>query len=337
LGQPVGEWSINGPGNAGYKSGDAPYCFCTHRKGECELYNNDAGQTKEKGAWDANNPEEVDIWVKYNASWGVGGLTYDWPVAGELPGDHYLHFAAHAPQEVAPTTGQIGCAFAGTEAYDLEYKDRLTGEVTASTTPMPCNLNAPEYTKDLYYRDANNEDQLYGSLHDDATGEVRNPGYVLTNNPFLRMYQKDSDPGLCTPERPCQNIASRMLQDEGLHHAQGAYFISIVICQWSGALVCKTRRLSILSQGMANTFMNFGFMFETILGAWLSYFPPLNYLGTRPLRLSHWCIALPFTMITILYDETRKYWMRITTKVTFDKESGALISEPGWIERNIYY
>ncbi len=337
LGQPVGEWSINGPGNnrTGFQPGDAPYCFCTKSKGACKIYNNEAGQTKEKGAWDANNPEEVDIWTNYDASWGA--RTYDW-VAGELPGSMYMHFGAHSSQEVAPTTEQIGCAFAGTDdEYDRKYMDPLTGEVTASATPMPCNLDALDYTTVLHYRDADNKDQLYGTLLDDVTNEVRNPGYVLTNNPFLRMYQKDADPELCTFERPCQNVASRMIQLEALAHAQGAYFISIVICQWSGALVCKTRRLSILSQGMANTFMNFGFMFETILGAWMSYFPPLNYLGTRPLRLSHWCIALPFTMITILYDETRKYWMRMTTKVTYDKRTGAIISEPGWIERNTYY
>ncbi len=225
----------------------------------------------------------------------------------------------------------------GTEAYDRQYTNRFTGEAVASTTPMPCNLDAPEYNAILNYRDVNNEDQLYGTLRDGATGEVRNPGYVLTNNPFLRLYQKDADPELCTFEKPCQNVASRMIQKEALHHSQAAYFMSIIFVQWAGLLVCKTRRLSLTSQGMSNTFMNFGLMSETLLGAWMCYFPPLQYLGTRPLRLSHLLIPLPFSMSIVLFDEVRKYWIRTTTTVTFDKTTGAIILKPGWVERNTYY
>jgi sodium/potassium-transporting ATPase subunit alpha len=93
--QPVGEWSINGPGNADFQSGDAPYCFCTHEKGACKIYNNEAGQVKTKGRWDANSPAEVDIWTNYDPSWDAGGLTYDW-VAGELPGKRYLQVSCCA-------------------------------------------------------------------------------------------------------------------------------------------------------------------------------------------------------------------------------------------------
>jgi hypothetical protein len=225
----------------------------------------------------------------------------------------------------------------GTEAYDHLYTNRFTGEAVASTTPMPCNLDAAEYNVVLNYRDADNKDQQYGTLRNGATGEVRNPGYVLTNNKFLRLYQKDADPELCTFEKPCQNVASRMIQKEALHHSQAAYFMSIIIVQWAGLLVCKTRRLSLISQGMSNSFMNFGLMSETLLGSWMCYCPPLWYLGTRPLRLSHLLIALPSSMMIVVFDEVRKYCIRATTTVTFDKITGAVIMKPGWMERNTYY
>jgi sodium/potassium-transporting ATPase subunit alpha len=183
---------------------------------------------------------------------------------------------------------------------------------------------------------ANNADGTPMSMTDDD-GSVRNWGFWMTNNPFLRMYQSSTDTELCTSARPCLNIASREMQREALQHSQGAYFISIIVVQWADLLICKTRRLSIVTQGMSNTFMNFGLMFETLLGAYLSYIEALQYLGTRPLRFTHWMCAIPFSMAIFLYDETRKYLMRATTEITFDKMTGAIISKPGWLERNTYY
>merc|ERR1712226_810468 len=117
-----------------------------------------------------------------------------------------------------------------------------------------------------------------------------NWGFWMTNNPFLRMYQPNIDTTVCTDDHACLNIASREIQREALHHGQGAYFISIIIVQWADLLICKTRRLSIVTQGMSNTFMNFGLMFETLLGAALCYLPGLGnspgFLGTRPLRFT---------------------------------------------------
>merc|ERR1712153_67660 len=151
-----------------------------------------------------------------------------------------------------------------------------------------------------------------GDTMKNAGGFVHNWGFLMTN-------------------------ASREIQREALSHSQGAYFISIIVVQWADLLICKTRRLSIVTQGMSNTFMNFGLMFETLLGAYMCYLPGLDYLGTRPLRFSHWMCAIPFSMAIFLYDETRKYLMRATTVVNYDKLTGAIIAEPGWIERNTYY
>jgi sodium/potassium-transporting ATPase subunit alpha len=62
------------------------------------------------------------------------------------------------------------------------------------------------------------------------------------------------------------NVASRMMQREALAHAQCAGFICIIVVQWADLMICKTRWLSIRQQGMVNPVMNFGLLFETILG-----------------------------------------------------------------------
>merc|ERR1719421_2350292 len=137
-----------------------------------------------------------------------------------------------------------------------------------------------------------------------------------------------------TPE-PCANIASRMIQKEAQHHAQGAYFISIIIVQWADLLICKTRWLSLRTQGMKNSTMNFGLFFETLLGAWLSYCPAFwAGLGTRPIRFTHWLPGIPWSCLIFTYDEVRKYLMRTTSPEIVDPNSGQVIRLKGWLERN---
>ncbi|CAM9681914.1 unnamed protein product [Chrysoparadoxa australica] len=136
----------------------------------------------------------------------------------------------------------------------------------------------------------------------------------------------------------CQNIASRMTQAEALSNGQAAFFVAIVVVQWADLLICKTRWLSIRTQGMRNATMNFGLFFETLLACWLCYCPPITIgLGTRPLRLVHWFPAMPFSMLIFLYDEVRKYLMRTTSPETIDKTTGQARRIAGWLERNTYY
>jgi sodium/potassium-transporting ATPase subunit alpha len=136
----------------------------------------------------------------------------------------------------------------------------------------------------------------------------------------------------------CTNIANRMIQKEALHHAQGAYFISIVIVQWADLLLCKTRWLSLRTQGMSNSTMNFGLFFETMLGGWLCYQPGINMgLGTRNIRFTHWLPGIPWSCLIFTYDEVRKYLMRSTSPESVDKSTGQIIRVKGWLERNTYY
>ena len=55
-----------------------------------------------------------------------------------------------------------------------------------------------------------------------------------------------------------------------------AFFVSIVVVQWADLIICKTRRNSIVHQGMRNWALNFGLLFETALAAFLSYCPGMD-------------------------------------------------------------
>jgi sodium/potassium-transporting ATPase subunit alpha len=108
-----------------------------------------------------------------------------------------------------------------------------------------------------------------------------------------------------------QPLPNKNYQTSALEYAQCAYFISIIIVQWADLLICKTRKLSLFQQGLQNDFMNFGLLFETVLGATLVYTPALNTVfGTRPLHILHWFPAVPWSMFIFTYDELRKALMR---------------------------
>jgi sodium/potassium-transporting ATPase subunit alpha len=102
------------------------------------------------------------------------------------------------------------------------------------------------------------------------------------------------------------------------------FFVSIVIVQWADLIICKTRRLSLFTQGMHNWVLNWGLAFETMLAIFLCYTPGIStVLRTQPLLFQWWLPALPFSVYIFVYDELRKYYMR--------KAPG------GWIERETYY
>ncbi|XP_071959681.1 sodium/potassium-transporting ATPase subunit alpha-3-like isoform X2 [Antedon mediterranea] len=103
-----------------------------------------------------------------------------------------------------------------------------------------------------------------------------------------------------------------------------AFFVSIVIVQWADVIICKTRRNSVVDQGMHNWVLNTGLIFETCLAAFLSYCPGLeNGLRMYPIRINWWFTAFPFSLLIFVYDECRRYIIR---------------SRPGgWVEKETYY
>ncbi|KAK0422168.1 hypothetical protein QR680_007409 [Steinernema hermaphroditum] len=108
------------------------------------------------------------------------------------------------------------------------------------------------------------------------------------------------------------------------HTCQTAYFVSIVVVQWADLIISKTRRNSIVQQGMTNWTLNFGLVFETILAAFLCYCPGLDHgLHMYGLRFAWWFPALPFSVLIFIYDEARRYCIR--------RWPG------GWVEKETYY
>lgn len=106
---------------------------------------------------------------------------------------------------------------------------------------------------------------------------------------------------------------------------QTAFFVAIVVVQWTDLIICKTRRISILKQGFDNWTLNFALLFEAALAAALSYTPGMDkYLNMYPLKVSWWLHAVPFAFLILVYDETRKFIIR---------------SQPrgSWLERETYY
>lgn len=121
------------------------------------------------------------------------------------------------------------------------------------------------------------------------------------------------------------------------HTCQTAYFVSIVVVQWADLIISKTRRNSIVQQGMSNWTLNMGLLFETALAWFLCYCPGLDHglrmYGLRYVFIFHcvtfsfsfswWFCALPFAVLIFVYDETRRYFIR--------RWPG------GWVEKETYY
>ncbi|XP_078100168.1 sodium/potassium-transporting ATPase subunit alpha-1-like [Sander vitreus] len=93
---------------------------------------------------------------------------------------------------------------------------------------------------------------------------------------------------------------------------QTAYFVSIVIIQVAVLIICKTRTISIMQQGMkSNRVLIFGLFEEVALAAFLSYCPGMDVaLRMYPLKFSWWFCALPYTLLVFLFDEARRYCIR---------------------------
>uniref|UniRef100_A0A3B3DJ94 Sodium/potassium-transporting ATPase subunit alpha n=1 Tax=Oryzias melastigma TaxID=30732 RepID=A0A3B3DJ94_ORYME len=90
-----------------------------------------------------------------------------------------------------------------------------------------------------------------------------------------------------------------------------AFFTSIVIVQWADLIICKTRRNSIIQQGMKNRILIFGLFEETALAAFLSYCPGMDAaLRMYPLKPTWWFCAFPYSLLIFLYDEARRYILR---------------------------
>ncbi|CAF1209285.1 unnamed protein product [Rotaria magnacalcarata] len=101
-----------------------------------------------------------------------------------------------------------------------------------------------------------------------------------------------------------------------------AFFVTVVIVQWTVLLCCKSRRNSLFRQGMANQVLNMSIVFETVLAILISYTPYINRgLMMYPLKLHWWFLPLPFTLLVLIYDEWRKWMIRKFPGSIIDQET----------------
>jgi len=248
------------------------------------------------------------------------------------------------------STPEAKAAFGTNKIKSAKADDKGNGQFEWSTTEVDDFSSSNMYKKVFAtdYFNANDD----GGLGESTSLEL---GYdTLLRYPYIGTYcegeemcpeYNETDYKKDSIENPknkqlakVTNVYSRMSQKEALHHSQGAFWMCIVVVQWADLLICKTRWLSIVDQGMANDVMNFGLFFETLLAAWLAYFPVFELaFGTRNIRCTHWFPAMPFSMLIFGYDETRKYLMRTTSPVVIDKTTGQSKRYPGWLERGTYY
>jgi sodium/potassium-transporting ATPase subunit alpha len=90
------------------------------------------------------------------------------------------------------------------------------------------------------------------------------------------------------------------------------FFASIIICQISDVLICRTRRQSIFAVGVfSNRLVWLGIASEILLLALISYVPFLNiFFGTAPLEAWHLALSVPFAMVILFGDELRRMFVR---------------------------
>lgn len=77
--------------------------------------------------------------------------------------------------------------------------------------------------------------------------------------------------------------------------------------------------------------MIFGWCSEYILSIILAYIEPVNLVfSTRDLTMNHYILpAVPFSILMLIFDETRKYLIRNFKRYDKDK--------PNWFARNCLY
>lgn len=130
-------------------------------------------------------------------------------------------------------------------------------------------------------------------------------------SPVFSQTISNWDPCLVQQISPYTNLPV-CYTTEACKYAQTSYLIGIVICQIVNGFVCKTRKQSVISQGASNTFFHFSLTTEILLVTALAYFLPMSTaFGFRDNTFMHFGTAsIPFAIIQMLVDETRKYFIR---------------------------
>uniref|UniRef100_A0A493TXP5 Cation-transporting P-type ATPase C-terminal domain-containing protein n=5 Tax=Anas TaxID=8835 RepID=A0A493TXP5_ANAPP len=142
---------------------------------------------------------------------------------------------------------------------------------------------------------------------------------------FVAMAQEGWWPLLCLGLRPrWEDTHEQELQDsygqqwtfEQRRYQQytcyTVFFISIEMCQIADVLIRKTRRLSLLQQGLfRNHILVIAIVFQVSIGCFLCYCPGMpNIFNFMPIRFQWWFVPMPFGLLILIYDEIRKLGVR---------------------------
>ena len=112
--------------------------------------------------------------------------------------------------------------------------------------------------------------------------------------------------------------------------------VAILVVQWANLLISRTRIMGVSIIGMDNIPCIIAGVVETLIIVCLCYIPFLNSaLGTRMIAFPHFALpAFSFFMIIIIYEETRKVFVR--RGMIISQETGRIKCE-GWFSRNTLY
>ncbi|XP_054717000.1 sodium/potassium-transporting ATPase subunit alpha-4-like isoform X3 [Uloborus diversus] len=92
---------------------------------------------------------------------------------------------------------------------------------------------------------------------------------------------------------------------------QTAFFMTIVLAQLFDLIMCRSWRDSLQKRGICNRVMILSVLFEIFLAVILCYVPGMwRILHIYPLKFLWWLPGLPFSVLTLGYDELRKFLIR---------------------------
>lgn len=89
------------------------------------------------------------------------------------------------------------------------------------------------------------------------------------------------------------------------------YFFAVVALQWSDALISKTRKNSIVMQGIENQVLNTSLIFTTLMAMFITVTPGVtDVLKLNGIRLTDAMISVYYAFLMFVYDEVRRWYLR---------------------------
>lgn len=179
-----------------------------------------------------------------------------------------------------------------------------------------CNINGSVFEDDYSKCVVSAADYSTGLIIDNSRLAYKPGENIHHNKEIIGQGENEGCFDLYTPRQ----------LDATVRNVQTAFFITIVLSQIAGILICKTRTLSLFQQGMKNHTLNISLVTEIMICCIVAYVPFIQTaFGSSSVYLVHWLPALPFLLFIFVYDELRKFFLRRGLKTK--KGLGFWISE----------